>query len=426
MSHSTALTDRLPTLYRDGDLVRGLAGVIGLQLEILDAEARSVQKSHWFDGALELAEAAALGRLLDIPPEPWQELGEYRAWFHALRTARLEFGAVTREAITEFVRRYVEAFEATNSIDALPPFTTWSAEAVDAGHALVENPPWDRTLRLGGPGGVQPLHQEKVQHGGLDPALLSVLFTGGRISEPVPVLANRTTGEALLFLGEIQAGDRLWITAAADGTASAQLNRHDATSALRTIRGLRPGTPWTAADVSASDAAPMAITLRPGPNDLWFLPVAHFDQPGLDRPLLSLADLDLTQGRFDESSFDAALFYQDAAAFLDLAWKERPPAAFRVDLDASSLTSPAGGLDDALQAVDQLQGSVGAGVARLAAAGVASEVRFRPLHDSQRQLDHLIGVSGLPLRDVGSVGTDRLPDAGGLFSITGFGESTYQ
>jgi hypothetical protein len=412
---------RLPALYADGDLVRGLLTVAALQLEIVDEEARIVQRAHWFDTTVELAEAAALGALLDIEPEAWQALGEYRAWFHALRTARLEHGAVSVPALRAFTELYAEAFESTNRIDALPSFETWNTEFVRTGHALVENPPRRRTTRLGGPGPVEPLHQEVV-NGGLDPAPLSVLCTGGQQSEYAPVLVNRTTGVALAFLCELRPGERLWLQAEADGSVTAQLGRTDVTDRLRGITRVVPGTPWEPADVSA----PRAIVLESGANDLWFLPVAHFDARGLDRALLALAGLDLTEGRWDVSSFDHALFFLDPAAYLDLSWSERLPATLRVDLDAGWLHTSAGRLDDAFEAHEQLVGSVGTGISRLAAAGVAAEVRFRPLHDSQRQLDHLTFISGLAQHEIGTVGIDRLTDSGALFGITDFDESTYQ
>lgn len=420
-THAEAMVGRLPTLYADGDVVRGVLTVAALQLEIVDEEARIVQRAHWFDTTVELAEAAALGALLDIGPEAWQELGEYRAWFHALRTARLEHGAVTGHALRVFTQLYAEAFDAANRIQALPPFDSWGDEFSRIGHALVENPPRLRSTRIGGPGPVEPLRQEVV-NGGLDAAPLSVLLTGGQQSEHVPVLVNRTTGEALAYFGELRQGERLWLQAQPDGSVTAQLGRTDVTDRLRGISRVVPGTPWEASDVGA----PRALLLEPGANDVWFLPVAHFDVPGLDRALLALAGLDLTEGRWDQSAFDHALFYLDPAAYLDLSWFERLPATVEVDLDAGWLQSPSGDLDDALEAREQLVGSVGTGVSRLAAAGVAAEVRFRPLHDSQRQLDHLTFVSGMAQHEVGTVGIDTLTDSGALFGVTDFDGSTYQ
>ena len=424
-AHAEAMLGRLPLLYGDGALVRGLLAVAGLQLEIVDEEARIVQRAHWFDTTVELVEAAAIGALLDIAPEPWQELGEYRAWLHALRTARLEHGAVTIAALRAFTQLYAEEFEATNRIDAVPGFDEWNAAFDRVGHALVENPPRRRTTRLGAPGAIEPLHQEAV-NGGLEATPLSVLLTGGAESEYVPVLVNRTTGTALVYLGRLRQGERLWLQAHDDGSVTAQLGRADVTDRLRGIARVVPGTPWEPSDVGT----PHAIMLEPGRNDLWFLPVVHFDAPGLDRALLALAGLDLTEGRWDRSSFDHALFFVDPAAYLDLSWSERVPATLRIDLEAGWLHSTSGSasgtLDDALGAREQLVGSVGTGVGRLVAAGVAADVRFRPLHDSQRQLDHLTLISGMAQHEVGTVGIDRLADSGAVFGVTDFNDSTYQ
>lgn len=427
-THAQAIAERLPTLYRDGDLVRGLAEVLGLQLEILEEEARTVQRAHWFDATLERVEAAALGALLDIAAEDWQSLGEYRAWFHALRTARLRDGGVTGPALRTFVAMYAEAFEATNGLEVVPPFRVpppghaWAAEPVRAGHAFVENPPQPVATRLGGPAAIEPLARQSVVNHGLDPAGAGLLLTGTDVTEHVPVVVNLTTGRGLLYAGELGPGSRLWVRAAGDGSLTAHLGRTDVTAHLRTIERVTPGTPWTAADV----AEPRALDLLPGANDLWFLPVAHFDVGGLDRVLLALADLDLHQGRWDATAFDQALFYQDPGVVIDVVWTERTPAAVRIDLDAGAMVSPAGRLEEALGARDQLAASVADGVARLAAAGVATQVRLRPLHESQRQMDHLVFISGRRHREVGTVGIDRLRDVGGLFGVTGLDDSTYQ
>lgn len=427
-THAAAIGERLPTLYQDGDLVRGLIEVLALQLEVLDEEARIIQRAHWFDTTVELGEAAGLAALLDIPAEPWQQLDEYRAWVHALRDARLRFGAVTIPAIKEFIRRYVSAFTQANRIVAVAPLTTadqkdnWGTAFQRTGNSFVENPPRRATTRLGGPGPIQPLQQRALTNRGMAGAPLSALFTGGSLSEYVPVLVNRTTAEGLVFLGELRPGDRLWLTAAADGTLTAQLNRADVTEKLRFVRRVTPGQPWETADVGPA----RALTLRPGANDLWFLPVAHYDYPGLDRALFALAALDLTAGKFDSAAFDHALFFQEPAAYLDLSWVEKPAASFRLDLDGGTMRSPAGSLDASFEAREQLAASTSRGVASLAAAGVANEVRLRPLHESQRQLDHLTFISGMAQREIGPVGIDQLVDAGGLFGITAFGESTYQ
>ncbi len=417
------IAERLPLLYRDGELVNALLSPVGLQHEIVDENARRVQRRHWFDTAPGLDDAAKLGDLLDIGPEPWQALGEYRAWFHALRTARLRRGAVTGEALRGFVEDYTEAFEAADDIDVLPPFDDWSDEPTAVGHAFVENPALRRDAVLAGPAGVTPLHRQVVVNGGLDPTPLQLLATGTAGGpEYVPVVVNLRTGVALVHLGPIAPGERLWIRVDG-GTVTAELEGRDVSDELRTIVQVRPGAPWELAQVSTPASA---LVLAPGENELWFLPVAHFDEPGLDRVLLALADLDLRQGRWDETAFDRSLFAQDAALVVQLRWDEASPATVLVDLDGGSMLSPAARLDDALENRAQLVGSLQSGVSSLAAAGVRADVRVRPLVASQRQRDRLRMILPVRQREVGTVGIDHLPDAGGVFGVTDFNDSTYR
>jgi hypothetical protein len=421
--HGEAMTERLPQLYRDGDLVTSLSELVGLQLEILDEQARSIQRRHWFDTAPDLEDAAALGALLDIQPEPWQRLGTYRAWFHALRTARLRHGAVTGAALCGFVADYAGSFEATSRIDLLPDFDAWSARPTASGHAFIENPERSNSASLADSAGVVPLHQQTIVNAGLDPSPLSWVMVGtADAPEYVPVVANVTTGTALVYLGELRPGARLWLSGD-DREVSAELEGKDVTGHLRTVTRLMPGDPWQLADLAAT-AEP--VMLAPGDNELWFLPVAHFDEPGLDRALLALADLELEQGRWGQSRFDHALFFQDPAAAIALLWTETTPATVLVDLDAATMRSRAGQLDAALERRDQLAASVDQGVASLSAAGVDTTVRMRPLVSSQRQRDRLTVVLPATHREAGVVGIDRLPNAEGVFGVTDFDESTYR
>jgi hypothetical protein len=447
--HGAAIAQRLPQLYRDGERVTGVLDVVGLQVEYLDEEARRVQRRHWFDTSPDFDDAARIGALLDIAPEDWQSLGEYRAWFHALRTARMRYGAVTPAAFTAFVTAYVEAFEVADGVDVVAPLpaladpsttaaataTTaddgWGSEPTAFGHALVENPDRPRHLVLGDAPGAVPLHRQVVANRGLDPAPLSWVATGTAGGpEYVPVVANLTNGTAVAWLGAIEPGRRLFVRAEAPEAPAtgpamlvADLEGVDVSSRLRTVERFEPGSPWTPAE--ATNPA-RALVLEPGANDLWFLPVAHFDEPGLDRVLLALADLDLRQGTFGETSFDHSLFFMDPAAVIHLQWVEAAPAEVLVDLAAGTMTSPAGSLDRALEDRGQLATSLDQGIDRLSAVGVATSVRLRPLVTSNRQRDRLRLVMPITHDEVGSIGVDRLPDAGGVYGVTDFDDSTYR
>jgi hypothetical protein len=169
-----------------------------------------------------------------------------------------------------------------------------------------------------------------------------------------------------------------------------------------------------------------ALILQRGKNDLWFLPVAHFDQLGLDRFLLALADLMLRQGRYDETEFDHALFYQDPAVMLRVTWIETRPASFEIHLPAGSLLSSQNTLEQSIEDRDHLGFSLNQAVQNLKAAGVEGSVQMRPFAEIQGQMDHLTAVLPLTHREVGPTGADRLPNAGAIFEVTDFDDSTFR
>jgi hypothetical protein len=419
------MAGRLPLLYREGELTGAVLGVPGLALDIADEDLVSIQRSHWFDRCVDRDDAAGLAAVLDLAPEEWQSLGLFRAWVHALRDALLLEGAVTRAALARFVRAYATSFQAAMGILALPPLGEFASAPDDARVAIVENPPRRRGVRApAAGGGVEPLHRFDAAQGGLDPVPAAFLLTGlPEGPECVPLIANLTTREALLFHGTVATGERLWIVPQPDGGVRAQLEQHDVSERLVSIGELQPGQPWEEAQVRSPARA---ITLRPGQNELWFLPVAHYDEPGLDRFLLALADLELREGRWDETGFDHALFYLDPAVNLHAAWTEAEPAAFEVDLPAGTLRHAQGAEADARASRDRLAASLEETMTRLRAAGVRGAVRLRPFAEVQRLGDHLLARQPMVQREVGPTGADALPDAGGLFGKTPFDNSTYR
>src|SRR4051812_15153070 len=225
-THLEEMAERLPQLYREGELVRGWLGQAAVQVEIADEEGRDVQRSHWFDTTLELDEAVRLAEPLHIPLEEWQStLNEYRAWVHAMRTARLRDGAVTVGAVETFVESYAEAFERAVHIDVLPPDLGWGTSTERGDLVLAEMPPIRRYERFAP---LEPLERFTVAQRGLDEttaAFLLVGLPGG--PESVPVIATLTTGQALVSLGEVPVGARLWLRPTDDGHVTATLEGVD-------------------------------------------------------------------------------------------------------------------------------------------------------------------------------------------------------
>jgi hypothetical protein len=426
MARIDDMAARLPQLYRDGELVRGMLGVPAVQLEILDEEMREVRIAHWFATARTLDEVAKLAAILDFVPEPWQDLELFRSWVETTRDAILRDGSVTPAALQRFLEDYLTRFEAATGTTMVARIDAWEPSPSNNRAAFVETPQRRRTARPppadGAFGGIEPLAQFSIDQKGLDETVASFLLTGLPSGpEAVPVIVNLTTAQALVFLGSLPVGQLLAIRAAADGTVTARLEGIDVTDRLRSVEGVIPGTPWTA------ELAPArAIKLSRGQNDLWFLPVAHYDLPGLDRFLLALPDLNLKQGRFDSTDFDKALFAQDAAMGLRMTWLETAPATFDVTLPAGAMLSRTGNLNRAQTDRETVQAALDEGVGRLKAAGVASSVRLVPFSEIQLQTDRLTGVLPIRVREVGPTGADRLPDAGGVFEVTPFDSSTFR
>ena len=415
---------RLPQLYRDGELVRDILELPALQLEIAGEDALEVQRAHWFDRTLNLDEAARLAALLDFTPETWQELAEFRAWVHALRDAMLDEGAVTKAAFREFVARYIAEYQTAVKVSAVAPMRSWLDEPSTTRPALIENPRRRRFSRAPLADDIEPLQQFSVVQRGLDETPASFLLIGLPVGpESVPMIANTTTGNALIFLDNLPPGARLWIRAKEDGSVGARLEDRDVSARLRSVTGLQPGIAWSAAQVQQPARA---LTLRRGRNDLWFLPVAHFDASGLDRFLLALADLLLRQGRFDETPFDQSLFHQQPAALLRLMWIETEPASFEIKIPAGGLISRDGELREALNARERLGLSLNLAVRKLKAAGVAASVELLPFVETQRQMDFMTAVQPVVHRERGPMGADAFPAAGGVFEVTKFENSTYR
>lgn len=427
MGHVDAMLERLPLLYREGELARDVLELPALQLEIMQEDALEVQRAHWFDAALELEEAADLAAVLDIAPEPWQRLREFRAWVHAIRDAMRFKGAVTKLALQDFVADYSRRYQAAVGVTVVPPITVWTDEPATGEPAFVENPVLQRFQRAGSARGIEPLERFTLTQRGLDETHAGFMFIGlpySSVPESVPVIANLTTEQALIYMGAIPPGARLWIRPTPTGEVRAMLEGEDVTDKMHSISDLQPGIPWSNDQVVQPARA---ITLLRGENELWFLPVAHFDAPGLDRFLLALADLVLEQGRYDEVDFDHAIFYQEPAVKLYVSWQETQPACFEIHLPAGAMLNAPGRLAEGLETRDRLEFSLNQAVTKLKAAGVQGSVIMRPFCETQGQMD-CTSKTTLPmlLREAGSTGIDTPPSDGAAFEVTDFDKSIFR
>lgn len=435
MGRRADLLGRLPDLYKEGETVSRLGAVLGNQFEMLDETARDVRRSHFFAQCLDLEDAAKQGALLDIAPESFQGLVEYRGWVNGLRAARLKAGSVTREGIRLFTQLYLDGFEAGNRIQITLATGQLGFEASEESPALIENPPVARFVRGPSVDGVTPLDWFELNNAGLEDVPLGIVLTArGEVGgEFAPMIANVTTGEALVFLDRLPAGKRLFLIPVAGPsdtdpvTLEARLENEDVTGKMRLIDGLEPGN---AASAVAAAGPLKPMTLARGVNDLWFLPLAHYDVPGLDRALFALAGEGMKQGRWDETTFwdrddlSGSIFVQPAQASLQMAWAEVSPATIELRIPTGIMRSEEGGIDAALEARENLSVALQIALTQLSAAGVlatanlARKREHQPMHDSLRFVAPTTFVEG------GSTGADSMPDADARFGVTKLDDST--
>jgi hypothetical protein len=343
--------------------------------------------------------------------------------------------------LQNFVAEYLTGYQQTVGTSFMPTVTLrqasdiiWSSSyAVDT-PSFVENPPIRRFQRATSPGGIEPLQQFQIVNKGLDNSEASFLLVGLETGpESVPVIVNLTTGEALIYDGSIGTGQRLWINPDGAGGVQATLERQDVSAKIRSVAGLVPGTPWAATQIS-SPAKP--ITIPRGTNDFWYLPVAHYNDPGLDRVLLSFPDLTVTDGRYDSADFDHAIFYLEPAAILTVSWLETQPATVDIALPGGLMYSPASASADPSAVAADLQRQVGErdlletslnkGVNRLKAAGVVATVELMPFRERQGSNEYLTSLQPVVVRERAPTGADALVNKGGLFGVTDFDDSTFR
>lgn len=420
MTRAADIAKRLPFLYQDGTEVRRLLAVYGLQLSMGEEAMREVQRGHFFNRALNLDEAAALAALLDIAPEDWQGVREYRAYVHGLRDAILQAGAVTRRGIGLFTRRYVTGFQQAQGARIVARPAELAAAPDPQRIALIENPLIPRYHAE--PQGLEPLARMSLDNRGLDPASAAFVITALADGGPVyaPALTNITTGQALIWRGVVPPGQRLLIEPAAGDSVRATLEGVDRTADLVGVEALEPGDAG-----SVVQAPPRPLELQRGVNDLWFQPLAHYDVPGLDAVLLALADLTLKLGRWDETGFDRSLFYMDPVGRIQFAWAETAPATMVLAVPAGQIAHPADGIEPAVEALALLQDGLGRGLDRLAAAGIRTSVTARGNRETQPARDRLAMMLPMRVKERGNMGADSMPDGDGRFGVSDFDESVF-
>ena len=413
------ILDLLPPPYSvaPDSVLAGLLGVFALEFDVVQEDLDRLRRTHWIEQTYRLEDARRLGAIGGVESLPWETLESYRARVLPLIEAELA-GALGPREILNFTVEYLWRAE-----DAL------ESKLLAGGAPMLREFPLRqrRSSALATSGGLVPvLHRWTETNRGLDDSVASFRITGlGGRRTAVPLIANLTTGEILLFPDRLLAGAELEILPdeGGDGRAArATLDGADVTAKLKTLSGFTLGTPFSAAQY---DAAPRLPRLPRGPSEWMFLSVGLFDVRGLDHFFFALADAELREGRFDETRFDHALFPSGPLARLDMSWSEHEPASFEVDVPRTIVQEPRGAAPGArphLLVADALARTIGA----LHAAGVRATVRYTPFIETQKQqVRHTLPWIWVD-PEHGSAGMGDTLELGFHFEETGLGQGRFE
>lgn len=451
MKHLAALQSYLPDPYSlapDAVLTQ-LLDTVSLELECVDEDLDRLRQTHWIRTAYRLADAEKLAALVGIKRLAWEDLRTFRARLLPLVKARLA-GALGPNEIKKFVYDYLRETENALSdsdnrlayqlvpglqrVTVEQAFSTVPERPLFRALQLLENPPRQKTSGvLAARGGDIPyLYRWTESNKGLDETQATFTITGifgGKTS--VPILVNLTTGDLLGYAKELPFGQRLEITAAVDsehGTtislATASLNGADVTARLFSLRGFQLGVPFTQADL---DEQPRLPRMARGSNEWIFLSVGLYDIKGLNHFFFSIADQNLYEAVFDETTFNHALFPSGTVARLDMHWIETEPASFEVRVPRYLVAEPnTATTTENGHMYDEIGDGLRASIAELRAAGVRSQVNFVPFTETQAQRVRVTLPWLVIDRQAGSAGRrDRL-SLGGHFGETALGDSRFE
>lgn len=450
MSTLKDLLDLLPPTYtiEDGSVVHQVLNTMALELDAYSEDLDRVRRTHWFDLIYRVLDLDRLAVLVSATRRSWEDRALFHSRVRALVDARLD-GSVGPRAVRRYVLETVRGTEDALSGTLVPglarrvtrasadlgdPAAVGAAFGADQAPAawrplqLVENPRREvRSAALAARGGRVPyLYRWADTNHGLEAAPVSVTIvgrSGGRTA--VPVLVNRTTGQALVYLGVLRVGQRLTVSPALDAgpegrRARALIDDHrDVTDRVLSITGFAFGKPFGRED--ADEPGPLLPVQLRGGNDWAYLSGALYDVDGLDGTYLQIADDGLREGVFDSTGFDEALFPSGVAAAVEVRWTEDEPAAFAVVVPRGVVALPAGAAELAGEIADALA----ADLRELHAAGVRAQLTLLPFTEvqAQRTRARLPWVVLPP--ETGPAGRSVRVGVGGRFSESTFGQSRF-
>lgn len=446
MKHLAAIQSYLPdpyTLAADATLTQ-LLDTVSLELECVDEDLDRLRQTHWIRTTYRLTDAEKLAALVGVKRLPWEDLRTFRARLLPLVKARLA-GALGPNEIKRFVFDYLlSAEEALSEPDnnlaylALPglqrvsfeqAFDQVSERPLFRPLQLIENPERKKNSDvLTARGGHIPyLYRWSESNNGLDETHATFALTGMfGAKTTVPILVNITTGDLIGYAKDLPFGQRLEIDfAAATGSlAKATLNGNDVSQRLFSLSGFELGKQFTSADF---DPQPKLPRMARHVNDWIFLAVGLFDIKGLNHFFFSIADENLYEAVFDETTFNHALFPSGNIAQLEMHWVETEPASFEVRVPRFLVAEPNDfAAEESVAMYLEIAEGLRSSIAELRAAGVRAQVQFIPFTETQVQRVRATLPWIVTDRQTGSAGRHSRVSLGGRFGETTIGDSRFE
>ncbi|MBV7335203.1 hypothetical protein KFU94_44580 [Chloroflexi bacterium TSY] len=416
MNRLDAILQRLPPIYNvePGSLLHQFMGLFANSLAAYDEDMNRVQRAHWIDTAFDRVDLEKLGALFDIPAAAWEPNHLYRTRLKATIAARLR-GAVSRDVL-EFVlvqiidgaqqalaTRYFELPTGVNRGRSV--FHTGVAEE-PLEPAFVEFPKQRRRSPelIKANGLLRSLNKFTLTNRGLFPVALQGVIRGvtGRLTT-VPVLVNLTNGQVLTYVGDLPCGHELHLGLDDAGEIMARVGDDDVTDRVYTGQGFVPGESFTPV---VPDPEPQPLMLERGDNQLWYFPLALFDEKILNAGVYGMPALQLEHGRFGQRDqaesgtlFDQSLFEQPPGVSLDLWWDEDSVASFRFEIPTGVIRRDAARSSDLDVDQSRLFALLQQTIDLLRAAAVDGCVVPRPLQEAQPLEDRVRVLDPTHIRD---------------------------
>jgi hypothetical protein len=416
MNRLEATLQRLPPIYNiePGSLLYQFMALFANSMAAYDEDMNRVQRSHWIDSAFDRMDLVKLGALFDIPAAPWEPPHLYRTRLKATITARLR-GAVSRDVLELVLVHIIDGvqqalgtryFELPTTVGAGRSVFHTGASEDPLQPAFIEFPKQRRrSPELTHTKGLfRALSKFTLTNRGLHPVALQGVIRGvtGRVTT-VPVLVNLTNGQVLTYVGDLPCGYELRLGVDREGRITARLGDEDVKERVYTGQGFIPGEKFT---LAIPDPEPLPLRLERGDNQLWYFPLALFDEKILNAGVYGMPALDLQHGRFGQRDpeqsgtlFDKSLFEQLPGVSLDLWWDEDAAASFRFEIPAGVIRREANREGDLEADQTRLFALLQQTIDLLRAAAVDGRVVPRPLQETQTLEDRVRVLDPTHVRD---------------------------